>query len=115
VLARAVAAGVIDRTEAHLIGATRLEDTPLVEVAVRLGVDVRLAGDWRSKAETRLVAAIRAGELDQARTRVPSRSRRDPHRIRLLLVKAARARRRARAPQDEATAPGRRLPAGGRG
>jgi hypothetical protein len=97
VLARAVAAGVIDRTEAALIGATRLEDTPLVEVAVRLGVDGRLAGDWRTKAETRLVDAIRAGDLDQARTRVPSRSRRDPQRARLLLVKQARARRRVQA------------------
>jgi hypothetical protein len=66
---------------------------PLVEVAVRLGLDVRLAGDWLSRAEARLVDAIRAGELDQARTLVPSKSHRDPQRARLLLVKAARAQR----------------------
>ena len=99
VLARAVAAGVVDRTEAHLIGATRLEDNRLVDVAAQLGLDVQLARDWRYRAEARLAEAIRAGELDQARTQVPRRTQHDPSQARLLLVKAARGRRRAaRAP-----------------
>jgi hypothetical protein len=98
VLARAVAAGVVDRTEAHLIGATRLEDKPLVDVAAQLGLDVQLARDWRYRAETRLAEAIRAGELDQARTQVPRRTQHDRSQARLLLVKAARARRRTALP-----------------
>jgi hypothetical protein len=98
VLARAVAAGVVDRTEAHLIGATRLEDNSLVDVAAQLGLDVELARDWRYRAEARLAEAIRAGELDQARTRMPRRTQHGPSQARLLLVKAARARRRAGMP-----------------
>ena len=95
VLVRAVAAGVVDRTEAHLIGATRLEDKSLVDVAAQLGLDAQLARDWRYRAEARLAEAIRAGELDQSRTRVPRRTQHAPSQGRLLLVKAARARRRA--------------------
>ena len=98
VLARAVAAGVVDRTEAHLIGATRLEDNSLADVASQLGLDVQLARDWRYRAEARLAAAIRVGELDEARTRVPRRTQHGPSQARLLLVKAARARRRAALP-----------------
>lgn len=64
VLARAVAAAVIDSDEYMLIGATRLEDTGLAVVADTLGISVPLAAAWRRKAERRLAAAIRAGELD---------------------------------------------------
>jgi hypothetical protein len=64
VLARAERAAVIDTDEATLIGATRLEDVPLAEVAAELGVSVQLAGSWRRTAERRLAEAIRAGELD---------------------------------------------------
>lgn len=51
VLARAVAAGVLDRTEARLIGATRLEDLGLAEAAAALRVDPDLAAGWRGRAE----------------------------------------------------------------
>jgi hypothetical protein len=64
VLQRARSAAVIDTDEAILIGATRLEDVPLAEVATRLGVSAQLAASWRAKAERRLADAIRAGELD---------------------------------------------------
>jgi hypothetical protein len=65
VLARAVAAAVIDPEEHLLIGATRLEEIPLQVVADKLGVSVPLAAAWRRKAELRLVAAVAAGELDR--------------------------------------------------
>jgi hypothetical protein len=64
VLARAVAAAVIDPEEHLLIGATRLEDIPLQVVADKLGISVTLAASWRRKAERRLVTAIAGGELD---------------------------------------------------
>jgi hypothetical protein len=63
VLARAVAVGVLDRTEARLIGATRLEDVTLAQAASALDVELSLAADWRWRAEARLAAAIRSGEL----------------------------------------------------
>jgi hypothetical protein len=74
VLERAERAAVIDADEAVLIGATRLEDVPLAEVAAALGVSVQLARSWRRAAERRLVEAIRTGELDY----VPLRARRRP-------------------------------------
>lgn len=64
VLARAVAAAVIDADECLLIGATRLDGIALQVIADKLGIGVALAGAWRRKAERRLVAAIGAGELD---------------------------------------------------
>ncbi|MEH1166449.1 hypothetical protein V6V47_13775 [Micromonospora sp. CPCC 205539] len=80
VLARAVAAGVIDADEANLIAATRLENDTLAQAAVRLGITASLASSWRLKAERRLLEAIRAGDLafvplrrrrsDEARRRV---------------------------------------------
>jgi len=94
VLARAVTAGVLDRTEARLIGATRLEDVPLVEAAAALRVDPELAADWRYRAEGRLRDAVRAGELDASRTASPRPPGRHGHAARLALVKAERARRR---------------------
>ena len=51
-----------------------------------------------ARARQRLAEAIRAGELDQARTRVPRRTQHGPSQARLLLVKHARARRRAALP-----------------
>ncbi|HZN74377.1 MAG TPA: hypothetical protein VFC00_22140 [Micromonosporaceae bacterium] len=63
VLARAVAAAVIDADEANLIAATRLGNTTLAQVASRLGIPASTAGGWRARAEQRLAAAIGAGEL----------------------------------------------------
>jgi DNA-directed RNA polymerase specialized sigma24 family protein len=63
VLARAVAAGVVDADEAHLIATTRLEGATLAEAGQRLGLSVRLASAWRAQAEQRLREAIRDGEL----------------------------------------------------
>ena len=71
VLAPAVRAGVLDRTEARLIGATRLEDHTVLEAAVALGLDPQLAADWRRRAEARLVQAPRVGEVDVTRTATP--------------------------------------------
>jgi hypothetical protein len=64
VLARAVAAAVIDPEEYLLIGATRLEEVPLPVVADKLGITPTLPASWRRKAERRLVMAIQGGELD---------------------------------------------------
>jgi hypothetical protein len=64
VLARAVAAAVIDPEEHLLIGATRLEEVPLQVVADKLGISVTLAASWRRKAERRLATAIAGGEMD---------------------------------------------------
>jgi hypothetical protein len=64
VLARAVAAAVIDPDECLIISATRLDELPLQAVADKLGIAVTLAAAWRRRAERRLAAAIRASELD---------------------------------------------------
>ncbi|WP_349876314.1 hypothetical protein ABIH81_19445 [Micromonospora sp. HUAS YX12] len=63
VLARAVAAGVIDADEANLIAATRLEHATLAQAAARIGITSSLASSWRLKAERRLLEAIREGSL----------------------------------------------------
>lgn len=63
VLARAVAVGVITAAEADLIGATRLEDVPLADYGQRHGKSYAAIRQARCRAEARLVAAIRAGEL----------------------------------------------------
>jgi hypothetical protein len=63
VLARAVAAAVIDAEEANLIAATRLGDATVAQVANRLGIPASTASDWRARAERRLAEAITAGEL----------------------------------------------------
>jgi len=63
VLARAVAAAVIDPDDHLLISATRLDDLPLQRVADRLGVSLTVAAGWRRNAERRLAAALTAGEL----------------------------------------------------
>jgi hypothetical protein len=73
VLARAVAVAVLDRDEATLIAATRLDHQTLARVAAQIGISPQLASDWRAKAEKRLAEAIGAGELSF----VPLRPRRD--------------------------------------
>src|SRR6266508_1849543 len=63
VLARAVAAAVIDADEANLIAATRLDTATVAQVADKLGIAPSTASAWRGKAERRLAAAIADGEL----------------------------------------------------
>ncbi|MFB9322737.1 hypothetical protein [Cryptosporangium minutisporangium] len=63
VLARAVAAGVLDVDEAHLIAETRLEGATLARAGARIGISAGLGSAWRRKAEQRLVDAIRDGDL----------------------------------------------------
>jgi hypothetical protein len=79
VLARAVAAGVLDPEEANLIAATRLGHDTLAQAADALGMDPVLAAKWRKLAELRLKDAIEAGDLEY----VPIRARR-PWRRRVL-------------------------------
>src|SRR2546429_575858 len=64
VLARAVAAGVLEPEEAALIGATRLGKATLAQAGRPLDMDPAQAGAWRRKAELRLRDAVHAGELD---------------------------------------------------
>ncbi|MDG4795381.1 hypothetical protein [Micromonospora sp. WMMD1082] len=63
VLARAVAAGVVDADEANLIAATRMDTTTVAQAAKKLGIAPSTASAWRAKAERRLAEAIAAGEL----------------------------------------------------
>jgi hypothetical protein len=63
VLARAVAAAVLDADEANLIAATRLEDATVAQVATKLGIAPSTASAWRGNAERRLAAAIADGEV----------------------------------------------------
>lgn len=63
VLARAVAAGVVTPAEAELIGVTRLEGVSVAEYAERHGRGYWAVAKERSRAEERLVAAIRSGAL----------------------------------------------------
>ncbi|GAA4469240.1 hypothetical protein GCM10023170_084420 [Phytohabitans houttuyneae] len=76
VLARAVAAGVIDADEANLIAATRLGETTLAQAAARLGAPPSTVGSRRARAERKLAAAITAGDL----AFVPLRRPRPPNR-----------------------------------
>jgi hypothetical protein len=71
VLARAVAAGVLDLTEAQLIGATRLEDVTVAQAAEALDIATRAALALRRRAEARLVAALASGELDHVTVPAP--------------------------------------------
>ncbi|GIH05681.1 hypothetical protein Rhe02_37480 [Rhizocola hellebori] len=77
VLARAVAAAVLDREEARLIAETRLEHGTLVQVAAELGISQQTASQWRARAEQRLKKAIDDGELAFVALRP---RRRQPHR-----------------------------------
>lgn len=63
VLARAIAAAVIDADEANLIASTRLDNVTVAQVADKLGIAASTASAWRIKAERRLAEAIAAGEL----------------------------------------------------
>jgi hypothetical protein len=63
VLVRAVAAGVVSAAEAELIGATRLEGVPVADYAERAGRSYWAVVKERSRAEERLVAAVRDGAL----------------------------------------------------
>lgn len=63
VLARAVAAAVIDADEANLIAATRLDNATVAQVADTLGIAASTASAWRARAEQRLAEAIAAGEM----------------------------------------------------
>ncbi len=63
VLARAVAAAVIDPDDHLLISATRLDEVPLQQVADQLGISVTVAAGWRRRAEARLARVIVDGEL----------------------------------------------------
>jgi hypothetical protein len=60
VLAGAVAAGVIDRYDAHLIGATRLDGEYLTAIARRTGLTSLAIGLRRRRAEERLHAWLKA-------------------------------------------------------
>ena len=66
VLATAVEQGVITPDDAALIGSTRLEATSLVTAASALEVPYDAARMRRSRAEARLVSAIRAGDLSDS-------------------------------------------------
>lgn len=63
VLARAVTAGVITAEQAELIGATRLGDTLVEQVAARLQLSPPVIRMRRRRAERALAAAIRRGDL----------------------------------------------------
>lgn len=62
-LVAAMRVGVLSRSEADLIARTRLENTPLAEVAEELGASYRAVAKRRERAEARLVAAVHAGEV----------------------------------------------------
>jgi hypothetical protein len=96
VLARAVAAHVIDRYEANLIAATRLEDATLAQVAVQLGIPASTASAWRARAERRLTQAITAGEIGTIIARTRSSGTRD-RQARRNGVASASARRAVQA------------------
>ncbi|NYH51344.1 hypothetical protein HNR06_000933 [Nocardiopsis arvandica] len=59
----AVRAGVSSEHEADLIARTRLEDTPLADMAAESGVAYKTLAKRRQRAEERLVAAVRSGAL----------------------------------------------------
>jgi hypothetical protein len=63
VLARAVAAGVITRTAADLIGRTRLEHVPRSRAAADNGLSYTAARNQRRRGELRLARAIHDGGL----------------------------------------------------
>ncbi|GAA1105295.1 hypothetical protein [Nocardiopsis composta] len=62
-LRAAVRTGVLTGGEAELIAATRLEETTLRAFAERRGAAYWALAKQRSRAEERLVAALRAGDL----------------------------------------------------
>lgn len=64
VLARAVALGVLTRTEADLIGATRLEGVSVAHWGQRHGVKLKTTYSARERAEDRLAGYLRREALD---------------------------------------------------
>lgn len=66
VLVDAVAKGVITAAEADLIGRTRLEKVSVTDLAAQWGVPRCRLYQRRRRAEERLVAAIRTGEVSAA-------------------------------------------------
>jgi hypothetical protein len=92
VLARAVAAGVLEPEEAALISATRLGKATLAQAGQSLDIDAAQAGALRRRAELRLRDAIHAGELDYVflSRRVPNSRRRRTDVGSLLGAPAAR-------------------------
>jgi hypothetical protein len=66
VLAAAVHAGVLTAGDAELIGRTRLEKVPLAQIARELGVRHSALCMRRSRAETKIAAAIRAGQFENS-------------------------------------------------
>lgn len=63
VLAKAVEEGIVTTAEADLISATRLDGIPLTTIARKLGEPFRAVLMRRFRAEHRLAAAIRSGNL----------------------------------------------------
>jgi hypothetical protein len=74
VLADAVRQQVISRSDACLIGRTRLEDVPLADAACELGISYNAAKNRRWRAENRLIQAIRDKQLSG----IPSDTSCDP-------------------------------------
>lgn len=68
VLAAAVQVGTITAAESELIASTRLERVPLKDAAAGLGISRGALITRRNRAERRLVAAIRSGDLATATT-----------------------------------------------
>jgi hypothetical protein len=66
IVARAVAADIIEAADAELIMLTRLDRSPLAAVAARAGIDTAVARMRRLRAERALVEAVRGGLLSGA-------------------------------------------------
>ncbi|UGQ10546.1 hypothetical protein LO772_27425 [Yinghuangia sp. ASG 101] len=98
VLARAVRWGVVTRTEADLIGTTRLDQVPITDWAATQHTTTAAAYKARSRAERRLVAFLRDEVRDaDADDPVASRVQADlapatPSAARISLAHAARSR-----------------------
>jgi hypothetical protein len=71
VLAAAVTAGVITAEEEQLIGETRLEGVHLDDAAAARGIGRKTLLTRRNRAERRLVAALRSGDLTGPSSGVP--------------------------------------------
>ena len=71
VLQDAVRQGVISEREASVIGRTRLEGVPLTRVALEGGAPYWKLAKRRSRAEKRLAAAVRSGQV-ASRSPVPA-------------------------------------------
>jgi DNA-directed RNA polymerase specialized sigma24 family protein len=85
-LVSAVRVGVLSQAEARLIARTRLENTPLAEVAEQAGVPYKTLAKRRERAEARLIAAVRSGDvvIADALTRPEDRPARERTSLRLL-------------------------------